>query len=347
MIGRDMKKNKKEDLEIVELDEIIPEEAEEYNEITEVEVIEEYDDEPLEVEVLGEAEDEPVEVEVINDDNDEDYDGDDGDLLNPKNTKKLWAIRIAAVVIPLIAVGVIIYCGIKFVSKMTDFTAAEKLVVVFEEDAEKPVPEPIVITSSSMPDNTLAQTAGANQSQQVVIQKYQYNYSNLTTQAPEAAGYLNVANTNIQYPVMWSGDDEFYLTHSSDGNPNGNGAIFLTSSNNPDFSDSTNYIFGHNMTNGLMFRSLNNYIIGGTTNYTYLSSHNAAYLVTPYETETYYIFYAEVIDPDADEYVTTGTKEDISARSGVDIPADAKMLILVTCYTQNNNKRVLVYGYKI
>lgn len=334
MIGNDMNENKDEYTEVEIIEEIDAEEiaADEYEE---VEVIEEIEDSEY-IELEG--------IEVEDAETGKEY-GSDGDLQNPKSSKKIWAIRIAAIVVPIIAVGALIYCGIKFITKATDYAEAEKLVVVFEDDAEKPIPEPIVIPAST-PDVNLAESIAAAQ-EQVTIQRHEYNYSSLSAQAPQAAGYLNVLNTNIQYPVMWSEDDDYYLTHSSDGNANGNGAIFLTSSNNPDFSDSTNYIFGHNMTNGLMFRSINNYISGGVTNYTYLNSHNAAYLVTPYETETYYLFYAEVIDPDADEYVTTGTKADISARAGVDIPEDAKMLILVTCYTQNNSKRVLVYGYKI
>lgn len=335
-----MKKDNDE-LEIVEVEELEELESEE------VEVLdEEYneDEQITEVEVIAE---EPAEDEVEETAKVETKPRRRGLLLDEeKDTKSVKILKIVSYVLPVIIAGVVIYCAYMFITKMSDYKEAEKLVVVFEENPDAPsIPEPIVITSSSMPDNTLASTAG--ESQQVVIQKYQYNYSNLTAQAPEAAGYLNVANTNIQYPVMWSEDDEYYLTHSSNGSVNGNGAIFLTSSNNPDFSDSTNYIFGHNMTNGLMFRSLNNYISGGTVNYTYLASHNAAYLVTPYETETYYIFWAEVIDPEADEYVTTGTKEDIASRAGVDIPADAKLLILVTCYTQKNSNRVLVYGYKI
>jgi len=311
-------------------------------EVVEVEELEEMESE--EVEALDEEynEDEPItEVEVIEEVSNEQDDEDD----EPKDPTFLKVLRVAVWVVPIILVTGIIYCGYRFITKATDYTAAEKLVVVFDEAVEEVIPEPYVVTATTpAPSNTNSASAST---ESVTIQRVEYNYSYLNTQAPEAAGYLNVLNTNIQYPVMWSADDEYFLTHSSDGKPNGNGAIFLTSSNNPDFSDSTNYIFGHNMTNGLMFRSLNNYISGGSVNYTYLSEHNAAYLVTPYETETYYIFWAEVIDPDADEYVTTGSRDDIGARAGVDIPADTKLLILVTCYTQNNSKRVLVYGYKL
>ena len=64
---------------------------------------------------------------------------------------------------------------------------------------------------------------------------------------------------DINYPVLYSGDNEKYLRTDMYGQQHIAGCIFLEGLNRPDFSDYYNIIYGHNMNDGSMFGSLKKY----------------------------------------------------------------------------------------
>ena len=70
---------------------------------------------------------------------------------------------------------------------------------------------------------------------------------------------ISAAELGIDYPVMHTNDNEYYLTHLPDGSFNKNGALFIDCNNEYMFRDRNTVIYGHNMSNGAMFHSLNGY----------------------------------------------------------------------------------------
>lgn len=73
----------------------------------------------------------------------------------------------------------------------------------------------------------------------------------------DTIGWLNIPNIG-SYPVMYTNDNSFYLSHSSTGAVHENGAIFMNAYNNGDFSDIC-LIHGHHLRSGGMFGSLKKY----------------------------------------------------------------------------------------
>ena len=69
----------------------------------------------------------------------------------------------------------------------------------------------------------------------------------------------NTEETQIDYPVLYSGDNTEYLRKDLYGNEHTAGSIFLEGLNQPDFSDYYSIIYGHNMRDGSMFGSLDKY----------------------------------------------------------------------------------------
>lgn len=180
--------------------------------------------------------------------------------------------------------------------------------------------------------------------------KVSYNYNYLSNQAPEASAFLRIDGTDISYPVMWSETDGYYLTHASDGTSNRNGAIYLATANTPDFSDPINYIFGHNMKSGLMFRHLNDFLDAD-----YMNNHKDCYIVTDDSTRHYTLFFAESVSADMEMTVFNaaclGTElytnyiRDFSQRTGYYISDSTELIVLITCTTSNRRNRTIVYGY--
>lgn len=87
-------------------------------------------------------------------------------------------------------------------------------------------------------------------------------FDKLKAENPDIIAWLRFDNPDmldINYPVLYSGDNEKYLRTDFYGNTHIAGSIFLEGLNQPDFSDYYNILYGHNMNNGSMFGSLKKY----------------------------------------------------------------------------------------
>ena len=71
-------------------------------------------------------------------------------------------------------------------------------------------------------------------------------------------GWIKINNTNIDYPILHSSDDLYYLKHNYMKEYNSNGSIFTI--NGLPFEDRETIIHGHNMMNNIMFSELSKYL---------------------------------------------------------------------------------------
>lgn len=85
------------------------------------------------------------------------------------------------------------------------------------------------------------------------------NLSALREQNEDVIGWISIPDTPIDYPLMYSGDNEFYLNHTWEKERNFAGAIFLEQFCKTDLSDFHTIIYGHRMENDTMFTSLKYY----------------------------------------------------------------------------------------
>ena len=98
-------------------------------------------------------------------------------------------------------------------------------------------------------------------------------------------GLLEIENTDIDFPVLQTSDNSYYMNHNYKKQFSTNGAVFL----DKDFSwsrPSDNFlIYGHNMKNNTMFQSLLNYKNKG-----YFEQHPFINFTTNSEDAIYEIF---------------------------------------------------------
>lgn len=160
----------------------------------------------------------------------------------------------------------------------------------------------------------------------------------------ETVGWINVNNTNINYPVVQHSDNDYYLHHSYDKSYNEAGWIFLDYRNNADLTDKNNIIYGHYRKDKTMFATLLNAL-----NYSWytnkdnhiirLSTENENTLwqiISVYKIpiESYYIRTKFTDDNDYQEFLNT-----ILGRSIYDfnsnVTTDDKLLTLSTCYSDD------------
>ena len=109
-------------------------------------------------------------------------------------------------------------------------------------------------------------------------------YKSLYNQNKNLIGWLEIADTNIDYPVMQTADNEYYLDHNINQEEDKNGTLFLDSACDV-VKPSTNFIiYGHNMKSSAMFGSLKKYL-----DEEYWQSHKTIQFDTIYEKGTYIV----------------------------------------------------------
>ena len=92
---------------------------------------------------------------------------------------------------------------------------------------------------------------------QVISSQYADVLQNLND---DVVGYINIAGTNVDYFVLQSRmDNDFYLNHTIDLKKAKAASIFMDYRNRPYSEDQNTILYGHNMKNGAMFRTLHNY----------------------------------------------------------------------------------------
>lgn len=167
----------------------------------------------------------------------------------------------------------------------------------------------------------------------------------------QVVAWIQIPDTNVDYPVAQADDDDFYLHHSSDLAYNSVGCPFLDYENSSDLSDNNSFIFGHNMKNGSMFHDLAEF-----TDQSYFDSHQYAYIATPANgTKRYRIigaFLASGSDQirklkfadqsDYKSYIKDLWNRCETQASGTDINSVTRTVLLSTCSYQFNDARTLL-----
>lgn len=111
-------------------------------------------------------------------------------------------------------------------------------------------------------------------------------YKNLLNKNKKLIGWVKIADTNIDYPVMQTTDNEYYLDHNLNQEYDKNGSIFMDKDCDV-LKPSTNLIlYGHHMKSGKMFGDLDEY-----SKQKYCEEHPYIQFDTIYEKGIYQVMY--------------------------------------------------------
>ena len=81
----------------------------------------------------------------------------------------------------------------------------------------------------------------------------------LNQEFDNTTAWIYIPDSEINFPVMYSGDNEYYLHRGIDGSYLRAGSIFLDGRCDERFRDDVNILYGHNMSDGSMFADLMSY----------------------------------------------------------------------------------------
>lgn len=125
-------------------------------------------------------------------------------------------------------------------------------------------------------------------------------YAKLYGENQDLAGWLRIEGTDIDYPVMRSFDDEYYLSHNFQKQEDRYGSLFMRSCVNITDLGTNVIVYGHNMKDGSMFGNLDDY-----RDKSYWEAHPKILFDTLYEEQEYEVlgaFQARVLKPEEEGF---------------------------------------------
>ena len=182
--------------------------------------------------------------------------------------------------------------------------------------------------------------------------KHKINYSKINNE--DVVGWIIMNQNKINYPILKSNDNNFYLTRDYNKKHNQSGSIFMDYRNN-DFKDKNTVIYGHSMLDGTMFGSLREMFKKGyfdTKNNNYikiydLNSKEITYQIFSYyiiDTENYYITTTFTTEEQYKIFINKITKRSYK-NFNIKIDTTDQILTLSTC--SSNNKRKVLHAVKL
>ncbi len=270
-----------------------------------------------------------------------------------------------AVVILVIALAILAWYGIQQakikhdIEKQRKLHEGDNITVITEETTTAPTETETTVTETEPPPLVMLD-----------------NMKSLTEENPDTAGWLTIANTNIDNVVVQTDNNDYYMNKDFYGNYNIAGQIFIDyrcTLNDYDFNQSDNIIvYGHNQADMTMFGTLKKYKIkkDNTKNFDFYLQNPTFKFNSLYEEYTYKIIAMFVIEVepyqtrdgvifDYHNYVNFGKtdrtyeqfKENILARTavntGVDFNEEDKFMTLSTCSNEFEPSRFVVIGRRV
>lgn len=186
-------------------------------------------------------------------------------------------------------------------------------------------------------------------------------YETLYNKNRKLIGWLKIEGCDIDYPVMQTSNNEYYLDHNYNQEYDKNGSLFLDKDCDAAFPNDNMIIYGHHMKSGKMFGNLNYY-----SKESFWEDNREFTFDTIYETGTYavmYVFrskiyseeeivfkYYQFIDATSENEFNSNMEEMANMSlydTGVTASYGDRLITLSTCDSSEEDGRFVVVAKKI
>ena len=187
-------------------------------------------------------------------------------------------------------------------------------------------------------------------------QKAAHDFEQLQKQNADIYAWIQVPNTKVDYPVLQSEEDNFYLSRDINKQNSKPGSIYSNSCNSKDMEDAITILYGHDMKAHTMFGSLHLF-----DDPEFFEENETILVETPQELRTYSIYgvfnYNDNYIPSVFSVTEAQGAQDFidsleecakegdkltHVRQGETLTADDKILVLSTCISGQDDRRFLV-----
>ncbi len=177
------------------------------------------------------------------------------------------------------------------------------------------------------------------------------DFEELLNDNSDTVGWIQVNGTNINYPIVQTTNNDYYLTRAFDKSYNDAGWVFMDYRNDAEDFNKNTIIYAHSRLDKTMFGSLKNILRSGWLDN---SDNYVIKLSTPYENTLWQVFSVYHL-PTTSDYLKVEFNSDsdyndflnmISSRTaynfGTSVNTDDKILTLSTCYA--NDEKLVVHA---
>ncbi len=178
------------------------------------------------------------------------------------------------------------------------------------------------------------------------------DFHSLLDQNEDTVGWIKFNNTNINFPIVQTNNNNFYLNHNFKKQYNSAGWIFADYTNNFDSLDKNTIIYGHNRRNNTMFSSLksllnsnyfndesNRYFLFSTKDTNYIAKIFSVYKINKNKLSLYTSFEDE---EQFNEYINNCKQKSIYDFN-IDFSYQDNIITICTC-DNNNQYRIVVHA---
>ncbi len=250
--------------------------------------------------------------------------------------KKSIALKIAIVIFA----AVFVISGYNIIKILNEDAAAEKLYTAIEKEYVTPV------NSAPEKENTNEKPS----ENPVTEPAIKVDFQALMTKNNEVVGWLYLPNSVINYPVAKAQDNDKYLRRGLDGKYLRAGTLFADY-RNKDLEESSNYIiYGHNMKNGTMFKTLVDY-----KKQAFYDENPIIFYLTPEKTYRIELILGNVVKSNDQIYnpeltsaelieILNKYKQTSTFKSSVEFTEEDRFITLSTCSYEYDEARFIAVG---
>lgn len=272
--------------------------------------------------------------------------------MNPNTSHPKRRLPIFRILIFLLALGVLAFAALQLMDFYSEDKKSDQAAQILREQAVTAIPIPSLPEEETTPDNREELPLEPLPTYPAISYTIpiSVDFSLLQAENPDIIGWIYCADTPINYPIVQTEDNEYYLNRLPDGSYNPNGSIFADFRNLPDFSDPNTMIYGHNMKGGAMFASLLKY-----RQQSYYDEHPALWILTPERAYRMDLLAGLTISSDAELYNVFSSAEEMQEVLGqvmddstfcpAEVPENIQNIVtLSTCTYEYNTARYVVVG---
>lgn len=167
----------------------------------------------------------------------------------------------------------------------------------------------------------------------------------------DTVGWIYIGGTNINYPVVKSIDNNYYLKHSFYKEKNNAGWIFMDYRNDDNFSDANTIIYGHGRVDKTMFGTLKNLLNSSWLNNqnNYIVKYSSLKKLMLFQIFSVYTIattndylYTNFVDDNKYQEFLDMLKNRSAYNFNTDVNFNDKIITLSTCY--NESQRVVMHA---
>jgi len=246
----------------------------------------------------------------------------------------------------LIPIPILIFSTIQIISWLNDTPKTQNIIKEIEENTEVLEYESNdaeIIESDEHPDTPYWNFIKMN--------LIDVDFQELKKTNNDTVAWIYVGGTNVNYPIVQTSNNDFYLDHSFDKSSNNAGWLFMDYRNNSVNYEKNTIIYAHNRKDKTMFGSLKNVLAA----FWYEDIDNRVIKMSSEKTNTLWQIFSVYTIETTNDYIQTEFEDDneyqefinlIKGRSTANfntkVTTNDKILTLSTCH--GNTKKLVVHA---